>query len=261
MVMQGFFDDSGSSQHQRVFVLAGLVSWSNNWAEFADEWDAELQARPAISHFKWNDAAILAREFEGWKTEDMQAKRLRLAEIAKKYAMVRVQTRISWDEFKVHRDRASQNWPQSERLPPILDNPYFLLFFNVVLCMAQYRRKWRWDMGMEYYFDEQSRFGDDAMRYWNIAVQMMPEPLKPYAGQKPTHLSDRRFVPLQAADMYAGMCRTLLLNPTAPVEEVAGVFGQVPGIGRVLDAEIVKSAADDIANNPRLRKAIKALEP
>jgi hypothetical protein len=99
------------------------------------------------------------------------------------------------------------------------------------------------------------------MRYWSIAVQLMPDALKPYAGQRPIHRSDKLFRPLQAADMYAGACRAALLKPSDPVDEVLAVLGEVPGTGRSVDLRVLEEAVDQMAKNPRLRKALKELEP
>lgn len=259
MVMQGFFDDSGSSQHQKTYVLAGFVSWSNNWADFSDKWDEELRANPAIEYFKWHEAVVLKGQFAGWDAHQAHQKKLRLADIARTYSMLRVRIIVEWAEFQQYRIEAMRHWPKKERLPPILDNPYFLLFYNTVMCVAQFRLRYKWDVGFDYIFDIQGRFGDDATKYWDAAVEIMPEALRPYAGERPIHRSDKAFQPLQAADMYAGACRAALLKPHEPVDDVLAILGQVPATERSLDLGLLADSVDQLARDPLLRVQIRSL--
>ena len=70
--------------------------------------------------------------------------------------------------------------------------------------MAAYQK----DLGifpesMDFDFDEQGKAGWVAQRAFPCAKQNMPKPFKEMLGRIPIMLDDKKFVPLQAADMWA----------------------------------------------------------
>lgn len=146
MFMQGFFDDSGSSQLQDVFVLAGLVSWSENWAAFADEWDNALHEAPRIEFFKSNQAARLEGEFEGWTRAAVEEKKIKLADIARKHSMLRVCIQMRWADFVEQRKELEAMWPSAERLPPIFAESLFPALLQCYLLPRSISAA----MGLEY---------------------------------------------------------------------------------------------------------------
>jgi len=67
MVLQAAIDDSGEMDEWKdpMFVLAGFIADSTDWAEFSDEWEKALLEFPTIEYFKMVEASGLRGQFAG----------------------------------------------------------------------------------------------------------------------------------------------------------------------------------------------------
>lgn len=79
--LRAFTDDSASEIGDRRLFFAGFVRRADEWALFAETWDNELKASPAIAYLKTSEAQNLKGQFRGWTREACEAKLLRLAHI------------------------------------------------------------------------------------------------------------------------------------------------------------------------------------
>ena len=94
MVFQAFIDDSGNEPQSQIFVLAGFISTHKKWAEFSDEWQAELNKEPKLDYFKMHEAATLLGQFSkdrGWSESLRDNRVMSFVGTARKYATVRVE--------------------------------------------------------------------------------------------------------------------------------------------------------------------------
>lgn len=199
MFLQAYIDDSSSEPTGATFVLAGFVSTAPAWLEFADKWQAELDAPPAIEYFKMTEAHALQGQFQGWDRAIADARTLRFAKIAQSHALMGLAGGLSVTDFNTH--------IRSVKLPSrslATDFPYFGLFAQVILMMAEYQRGHGIQAKCDFIFDEQTGFDRDAVQYWPQIVEIAKKAaLGSFLGAKPTFKSDRDFLPLQCADMYA----------------------------------------------------------
>jgi hypothetical protein len=72
MVLQAHVDDSGNEPQSRVFVVAGFLASSVQWAAFSDEWEKTIHRAPKLDYFKNNEAMGLKKQFDkalGWTSE------------------------------------------------------------------------------------------------------------------------------------------------------------------------------------------------
>jgi len=96
MLLNGYFDDSGSHPESPIFVLGGLVSTVDSWKLFSAEWDAKLRQEPSIEYLKMSEANAFTGQFKrGWNPRLRDQKLLELAEIIPKHAMFRADVSIS----------------------------------------------------------------------------------------------------------------------------------------------------------------------
>lgn len=56
MLLQGYFDDSGSHGGEGIYVLGGFLAPSVSWPNFSAEWQNVLNKEPAIDYFKMSEA-------------------------------------------------------------------------------------------------------------------------------------------------------------------------------------------------------------
>ena len=64
MLLQGFFDDSGTHAKSPLLVLGGLIATVEQWKDFSIEWDSKLKVEPTIRYLKMNEAQTMRGEFE-----------------------------------------------------------------------------------------------------------------------------------------------------------------------------------------------------
>ena len=121
MVLQGFFDDSGTHLQSPLFVLGGFIATSEQWEEFSHEWDATLKREPPIRYLRMNEAHTMRGEFErGWTPQLRNQKVFELAEIIPKHLPVRVDITLQANIFNQYLKDAAYS--------EILHQPYFSCF-------------------------------------------------------------------------------------------------------------------------------------
>lgn len=209
MPVQVFVDDSGGKGHSQNFVLVGLVSNSERWARFSQEWRHCLDQPPRITIFKMREAASCTGAFTRF-TEEQRDTRLRaLAQIINRYAEFAIWTMI---DLEAH----EQTWA---KLVKPMSEVYFWPFHTLILgsCFDLWE-ECNWRERFEIIFDEQLIFGERARRWYPLVREIMrckhPEehailPIDPLFGK------DDEFLPIQAADLFAWCLRKNTDNPAA----------------------------------------------
>ncbi len=267
-VLQGFIDDSGEQELPRdpVFVLAGFIASAERWAAFSQEWQAALDAKPAIDFFKMNQAATLTGQFKGWTDIQRDKKVELLTGVIVKYAEVKVQCAIDKKAFATH--------VRSLRVPNrllTLDKPYAMAFQHIILATAGVFLAYGFNHTVDFIFDEQGKIGEDAVRMWDSLKPIIRanaakgrSNFEPYMGERPIFRDDKKFLPLQAADLYAWHVRRdyadnkLIQMPPRPAMQALRNMSTIQRY--VDDAElqrfresIDRSAAPLIAKNPDIK--------
>ena len=202
MVLQGFFDDSGSSPNQPVFVLAGFLSTTDRWAQFSNEWAAKLTS-VGLPSFKMSSGYGPAWALrEGWSHEARDKFVYELAEIIGRHGTHRVDVSV----FRTDFDDLLLNAVDS----PEYADPYYLLFQTT--CRAVWAGI---SDPCDFIFDEQGKVGLRAVSWWPHVRDWFDPKVHPLIGSSPIFRDDARFRPLQAADMYAWLIRERLTYGTA----------------------------------------------
>src|SRR5690349_3270968 len=99
MVLQAYFDDSGSSAGEPVYVLAGCLAGAERWAAFSTEWAQKLSDH-GLPHFKMSEAQALKGPFSrGWEPSRRDKVVYELAEIVAKHAENRLDVSVRRYDF------------------------------------------------------------------------------------------------------------------------------------------------------------------
>jgi hypothetical protein len=207
MPIQAFVDDSGGRGHSRYFVLAGLISDAERWAEFSNEWDACLKEKPSIRRFKMKDAAGCSGEFRFFKPSERDDKLRQFCRIINRHPKLLTYSIIDLNT-------PEETWAKSQFVES--RDPYFWPF-QATIMNASFSL---WDLGprerFEIIFDEQLIFGPRAKMWYPglLAAGRFREPAATsIMPVDPIFRSDDEFLPLQAADLFAWTLRNGFDNP------------------------------------------------
>jgi hypothetical protein len=194
-------DDSGSDENELAFVLAGFVSTSEKWARFSDEWRALCLQDPQTPDFKMKIAERLkgSGTYWGQGTEaELTARRdtkvQALASLIKKYALCRISASLDWHNYRVI---------ARGRVPENVDDPYFFLFWELLVAVAHHQERTGVREKVDFIFDRQGVIGATAA-FWHEKFIATLSPFARYIiSGRLKFESDTDVLPLQAADMLA----------------------------------------------------------
>ena len=203
-MLQGFFDDSGSEPTASHFVLAGFVASADQWNCFSVCWQNKLDQSPSIDYFKMSEAMTFNGQFQGWPEGLRSQKVFELAEIIVAHIAARADVAIRWDHF--------QHFIKGHYGGPEFESPYFLLFYHLILTVNSYHQRVGLpNIELDYIFDVQGKVGANAAAWWAMVKSTIDPDRSALLGAPPIFGSDRRFLPLQAADMYAWLMQDRLV--------------------------------------------------
>lgn len=205
MPLEGYFDDSGSSKGEPVYVLAGFVAPYGNWIAFSDAWQAHLDANQ-IHNFKTYDAMSLEGEFaKGWSAPLRNKLVLELAEIISRFASLRVSATVKRQDYDDFFDGVPEALAQYR-------DPYSLLFFGICRVVMEHQYRNGITEPCDFIFDQQGRVGFNALSWWPVWPSWTNPDRAHLIGNPPIFRDDKKVRPLQAADLYAYLVRDRLLN-------------------------------------------------
>lgn len=175
------------------------------WAQFSDEWDIACKKPPGIDYFKLSQALSLTDEFDrakGWTEELRDERAAELVAIIRKHVLCGVN--VSLDDA-LYNEYVKTFTPFDE-----LKDPYFLCFYQLVDAVTEARGLLPPSKELDYIFDDQGAIGLKAVEWWDklklVAEWRDNRPL----GSTPVHRDEKKFRPLQAADLWAGLARIRL---------------------------------------------------
>ena len=156
---------------------------------------------------------------------------LELAEVAEKYPIARISSMLRRDDYNKYIKGISP-WRE-------LDDPYFMCFYQIIDLAADFV----YQMGehtttdtagfeIAFIFDEQGAIGLRALEWWEVHKEALKHErphLCRFLISPPIFQSDRKFLPLQAADLYAWHVRRIFfegddhIRTRAVIEALKGV--------------------------------------
>lgn len=137
MILNGFVDDSGSgggTDRGNIFVLAGFVASPERWKDFSNEWVRVCNQEPKTPDFHiQRDIRLINKDGSvRWTETERDARIKELVDLTKSQAQYRVESILAWPNY----DRIVKG-----KIPPELDNPYFLCFYNIIISFAEFMDK------------------------------------------------------------------------------------------------------------------------
>jgi hypothetical protein len=167
VILNGFVDDSGSgrgSGQGNVFVLAGFVSTAELWEQFSDEWEEICAKHPATHDFKMRKAIRLKEN--NWTQEERDNRINELIQLIKRKAKYRVDAVLARPNY--------ENLVRG-KLPPEIDDPYFVLFYQVIMSFVSFMNKCNMLGTIDWVFDNQSKLGDECAKYYDWLKTFPPD--------------------------------------------------------------------------------------
>ncbi len=194
-VLQAMADDSGKSQDP-VFVLAGLVMNADEWIQFTDSWDAILNKVPRIEYFKMNEAHNREEQFAKFSPTERDQRVRDFTNLIMIYRPLAIADVVPHDLYK--RFFAGKFGRRA-------DYPYFISAYSLTSMVMRYQILNGWNLGekTDFIFDEQGKEGDLIKLSWSRAKEFIPPECRPLAGGTPIYQDEKKFLPLQAADLVA----------------------------------------------------------
>lgn len=198
-MLKGFFDDSGSDGERIPFVIGGYVLSIDQWAQFADDWKAELDREPKVEFFHMTDAAQGYGPFIGMPWEFRKCKVRDMLGVIKKHNPDGLYTWTSWENYRAI---------VGPEVVGYMKNPYMLLYSVIQETILDYqKRKGIFPERIELCFDQQGELGNFARMFYLPTKDAMPPEIQQMLGGEPDIKDDKLVVPLQAADLLAWSVR------------------------------------------------------
>jgi hypothetical protein len=248
IMFKAYFDDSSSDEESKTLLLAGCVQRYSVWANFSMGWEAVLAAEPSIKYFHMREARKLEGQFARWKTKDANAKIRRLAEVAAGY---RPWTITAWISRKEH------NAILRPIAPFLLQQPYFSLFYTVILQLAHWHHDDGVTLPVDYVFDDQGAVGMEAVLWYRQIKKWQKPEIAALMGNVPKFENDKLVLPLQAADMLAWHIRRHKDHP----EEDDSKWPTAPLTGLLhAEVEVTKGALISVAEQMKRVPGIETVQ-
>lgn len=203
LMLQAYFDGSGSSGDSPVYVLAGYLARAEDWEKFSDEWQAILDQEPRLAYFKMMEArGSLDRksQFFGWSDAEIDARLKQFIKCINKHALCGVISAVPFEPY--------QRLFKGKYNPKVLDRPYFLSFFGIMARIVNFAARNNLKGKVDFIFDEEG--GENAgflQDQFDVFKSFAPPHLADLCGNRPSFGKDHELNPLQAADLIAWHAR------------------------------------------------------
>jgi hypothetical protein len=193
MIWRAYIDDSGRGDHSPVLVLGGWIAPISTWSEFVPHWDVMLEMPPRLEYFKMNEAARLGGQFEFW-SEERRDERVSIA-------YKTIEERIPYQVSVVLELEAYHRIYTTEWFEDRVTNPYYFAFYAIIDGVAREQSKYGLNNPVDFVFDDQAMEKDKIVRAWGALKEHSRN--RDLIGSVPAFLDDKKFKPLQAADLMA----------------------------------------------------------
>jgi hypothetical protein len=200
VVLQGFVDESDKAIDQKsgnVYLLARFVATAPLWEEFSVEWERICAQEPKTPDFHMRHAHRL-KQYK-W-TEPQRDKR-----IGELVALIRGKA-----NYRIDAVLAKPNYERIVRgkIPKEIDDPYFILFYNVILAMAEFMDLLGLSGKVRFVFDKYDPVMEGRCVDWyNWIKGHVASRVSRRLGGTPNFEDDKEVLPLKAADLFAWQIR------------------------------------------------------
>lgn len=209
MTLQCFIDDSGSEPQSEYFVLAGYTAKTGSWSKFSKEWSDELSS-DGLEYFKMSEAMNWSGQFSrenGWDADSIAEKVVVLSKIISDHCALSVSTRVRHEDYSKHINSLPSSYPRNNTN----QNPYHMLIMDLISGYWQHCERANLKERCDFIFDKQHGFERRALDLYSglitIHRDMNPRSHMSFVGSTPRFESDKEYLPLQAADMFAWTLR------------------------------------------------------
>lgn len=191
VVLQGYFDESGTHADSDSVVLAGFLSTFERWQQFEAEWNKSL-AEYDLPFFHMTDFANQVGHYASW-SEDMRRARLgRLLEIVHGHAMASYGVSLSKKVFE------AAFTPSAKR---VVGNPYSFAALHCFLLVGTDLRQLDGEAWATHILESGANGTGEILSAYDFLVKIDATELTRMVSLR---FEDKRlFVPLQAADILA----------------------------------------------------------
>ena len=93
------------------------------------------------------------------------------------------------------------------RVPPEIDSPYFLLYYNIIIAFAHFMDQANLEGTVDWVFDERGPVGHEAVLWYDHIKANVDDLVRKRLGSTPIFRHDTDVLPLKAADIYAWQVR------------------------------------------------------
>jgi hypothetical protein len=193
LVLQAFIDDGGDTDR---FLMAGYVAPIRNWEQFSGEWQKVLEESPRISIFKVKNYRHLS-----------EMRFHRFISAINHHVSFAVSCAISLKGYENE---------MKGFLAPRVDNPYFWCFYEIVVSVLAHMKKSGINDQVDFVFDENTIYADRVMEGYRHFRHAMTNLELNLIGSPPIFRNDARFLPIQAADMFAWLSNRKLAKRKYP---------------------------------------------
>ena len=213
---QALIDDSYTKEE---FVLGGHIATAENWVQFSKDWEELLpfgtRAKNGAFHFKMKEMA---------GNPERMARVEVFYRVIENYVSASISCRINQIEFAQAYERAQSfafrmNWSVDFAK---WKNPYYFLFRGLMDRFHDHRELIKPAIPLEeqvdFIFDNQAE-KSFILAAWDEIVANRPEEFHKYYGATPRFEDDQKFLPLQAADLWAWWVREWYEEDSAPVPD------------------------------------------
>jgi hypothetical protein len=222
---QAFIDDSVTGPSpDREFVLAGHIAPAEAWAKFAKEWEELLPsgtiAENGNFHFKMSEMGQTPERMERvppfyWLIEN--------------HVTMSVSCRMNLTDFQKARERVRS---MALGFGLVIDfvrwnNPYYVVFRGLIdvfhLERELIKSEIPLDEQVDFIFDDQSE-KSFILAAWDEYLAAREDDIRDYYGATPRFENDQKFLPLQAADLWAWWVRRWYEEDAAQVPDKMRAF-------------------------------------
>jgi len=199
LVLHGFFDESGKLADSEYVVFAGFVARPESWDHFSFEWKKRLESSPRkIPYLHTAEAMNLrGKIWQKWTAPERDALLIDLAEIAHRNVLHGIVAHALSNDFRVH-----------PILKEKLGDPHYAAFEACMMGLLEYSKSSK--DALHIIADDEEKYGVECYKLLNKLRIRHPRVRNLMSGFCLN--DDRKFPPLQAADMWSYFHRQELVR-------------------------------------------------
>ena len=240
LVLEGYFDESGTHSSSKAIAVAGYLSTAEQWKLFTEEWKAALEEFQ-LEQFHMTDFANRAKDYSSWTDCERNARFARLAAIIRRHTLASISSGFLRQSFDAIFDRDAKRF---------VGGPYGAAVGMCFLDVAERLKPLYPSARVAYVFESGAKgAGDIASAFrMNYADAETREQFKLESFRFD---EKRQCVPLQAADilayeLYRQIPKQLGIDPHSARQELKLLVPEdersIKGWGLAEDAELAKFA-------------------